>query len=140
MKFLLKLVRLTAILVLVLFAGFFIYANWNPPSLGEHIYMENPTQIVVCSFPATYTARDSAALAAYFRSEPGVHSTVITLGSQTLCVTLDPRETGRGQVLAAAKAFDPAVRERVMPAGPQCPVDGPLYTLRKVKYALCFRK
>jgi hypothetical protein len=127
--------------VLVLFfAGFLLYANWRPPSLGERLYMENPTQIVVFSFPASYTARDSAAMKTYFASKQGVYSSVVTLCSQTLCVTIDPRKTNRSAMLEAARGFDPGVRERVMKAGPQCPVDGPLYTLQKVKYALCFRK
>ena len=126
-------------LVLVLFASLFIYANWSKPTLGERIYMENPTQIVVMHFPATLQEKDSAALEQYFLAQNGVYSNIISLKSQTLCVTIDPRVTSRETILQAAKDFNTAIVERKpLNARAECPVN--LNAFRKITYALNVRK
>lgn len=125
--------------VLVLFATLFIYANWNKPSLGERIYMENPTQIVVLSFPTNFTAVDSAKLDTYLLSKEGIYSTVISLKTQTLCVTIDPRKTDRANIIASAAKFNPKIIEREpLSSRAECPVN--LNAFRKVTYALNVRK
>lgn len=128
-----------AILVFVLFASLCIYANWNKPSLGERVYMENPTQIVVMSFPGSFTTQDSAVLDNYFLAQKGVYSNVISLKSGTLCVTIDPRETDRRSILMAAQTHNRLIVERQpLNSRAECPVN--MHAFRKITYALNVRK
>lgn len=139
MKLIKRIAKGILILVLVLFASLFIYANWNKPSLGERVYMENPTQIVVMSFPDTFTPVDSAAIDSYFLSQKGVYSNIVSLKSQTLCVTIDPRETDRTAILVSARNFNASIIEREpLSAKAECPVN--LNAFRKITYALNVRK
>jgi len=139
MKLIKRIAKGILIMVLVLFASLFIYANWNKPSLGERVYMENPTQIVVMSFPATFTGKDSAAMDNYFMSQKGVYSNIVSLKSQTLCVTIDPRETDRAAILDAARTYNASITEREpLSARAECPVN--LNAFRKITYALNVRK
>ncbi len=139
MKLIKRIAKGILILVLVLFASLFIYANWNKPSLGERVYMENPTQIVVMSFPDSFTNKDSAAIDNYFLSQKGVYSNIVSLKSQTLCVTIDPRETDRSTILASAQKFNTSIVEREpLSAKAECPVN--LNAFRKITYALNVRK
>ncbi|MFZ6025404.1 MAG: hypothetical protein ACOYVG_13215 [Bacteroidota bacterium] len=139
MKLIKRIAKGILILLLVLFAGLFIYANWNKPSLGERIYMENPTQIVVMNFPASFTPKDSAAIDQYFQSQKGVYSNIISLKSKTLCVTIDPRETDRSAILAAARQYNISIIEREpLSSKPECPVN--LNAFRKITYALNIRR
>lgn len=139
MKLIKRIAKGVLILVLVLFTTLFIYANWSKPSLGERIYMENSTQIVVLSFPASFSAVDSTKLDTYFLSKEGVYSTVISLKSQTLCVTIDPRKTDRANIIASAARLNPQIIEREpLSSRAECPVN--LNAFRKVTYALNVRK
>jgi len=139
MKLIKRIAKAILILVLVLFASLFIYANWNKPSLGEKVYMENPTQIVVMSFPDSFTGKDSTAIDNYFMSQKGVYSNIVSLKSQTLCVTIDPRETDRSAILKAAKKYNTSIIEREpLSSRAECPVN--LNAFRKITYALNVRK
>lgn len=139
MKLIKRIAKGILILVLVLFASLFIYANWSKPSLGERVYMENPTQIVVMNFPASFHQQDSAAMDRYFLSQEGVYSNVISLKSQTLCVTIDPRKTDRSAILSAARQYNASIIEREpLSARAECPVN--LNAFRKITYALNVRK
>lgn len=139
MKLIKRIAKAILIVVLVLFTSLFIYANWNKPSLGEKVYMENPTQIVVMSFPASFTGKDSAAIDNYFMSQKGVYSNIVSLKSQTLCVTIDPRETDRSSILAEAKKYNTSIIEREpLSSRAECPVN--LNAFRKITYALNVRK
>lgn len=139
MKLIKRIAKGILILFLVLFASLFIYANWNKPSLGERVYMENPTQIVVMSFPEGFTGKDSAEIDQYFMSQKGVYSNVVSLKSQTLCVTIDPRKTDRSTILEAAHQYSSSIIEREpLSTRAECPVN--LYAFRKITYALNVRK
>lgn len=139
MKLIKRIAKGILILVLVLFTGLFIYANWSKPSLGERVYMENPTQIVVMHFPDSFTDKDSAAVDNYFMSQKGVYSNIVSLKSQTLCVTIDPRKTDRATILSAARQYHPSIIERKpLSSRAECPVN--LNAFRKITYALNIRK
>lgn len=139
MKLLKRILKGVGILVLVLFAGLFIYANKAKPSLGERVYMENPTQIVVMQFPDSFSGKDSTEMEAYFMQQKGVYSNVISLKSQTLCVTIDPRKTSRSAILDLAKGYHPGLVERQpLQSRAECPVN--MYAFRKLTYALNIRK
>lgn len=139
MKLIKRITKVILSVILVLFASLFIYANWNKPSLGERIYMENPTQIVVMSFPASFTAKDSSAIDQYFMAQKGVYSNIVSLKSQTLCVTIDPRKTDRKTILSAANEYNTAIIERdPLSTKAECPVN--LNAFRKITYALNIRK
>lgn len=139
MKLIKRIAKGILILFLVLFTSLFIYANWSKPSLGERIYMENPTQIVVMSFPEGFTQNDSAAIDHYFMAQKGVYSNIVSLKSQTLCVTIDPGETDRSTILDAAKAYNTSIVERApLNSRAECPVN--LHAFRKITYALNIRK
>ncbi|TDO23439.1 hypothetical protein [Sediminibacterium goheungense] len=139
MKLIKRITKGILILFLVLFASLFIYANWSEPSLGERVYMENPTQIVVMRFPEGFTGKDSAAIDHYFMTQKGVYSNIVSLNSQTLCVTIDPRVTNRSAILDAAKAYNTSIVERApLNSRAECPVN--LHAFRKITYALNVRK
>ncbi len=139
MKLIKRIAKGILVMVLVLFASLFIYANWNKPSLGEKVYMENPTQIVVMSFPEGFTGKDSADIDQYFMAQKGVYSNVVSLKSQTLCVTIDPRKTDRSAILDAARQYNTSITEREpIGSAAECPVN--LGAFRKITYALNIRK
>jgi hypothetical protein len=139
MKLIKRIAKGILILVLVLFASLFIYANWSKPSLGERVYMENPTEIVVMTFPASFTGKDSAGVDNYFLAQKGVYSNIVSLKSQTLCVTIDPRETNRATILSAARQYNQSIVEREpLSSRAECPVN--LNAFRKITYALNIRK
>lgn len=139
MKIIRRILRVGLTSILVLFAGLLVYANWRKPSLGERIYMENPTQIVVLQFPESYTRYDSVRLTAFWQSAPGVSASYIGLASHTLCITIDPRKTSRADILQQARNFDQQLAER-LPVGnrPECPVD--LTGFQRLMYTLNIRK
>jgi hypothetical protein len=139
MKMIKKIAKGLLITCLVLFATLFIYANWNKPSLGEKVYMENPTQIVVMTLPENFTEKDSAAVDRFLTGQEGVYSTVISRHSQTLCITFDPRETNRSSMIKTMSAYNTSIRERApLSNRAECPVN--LNAFRKITYALNVRK
>ena len=139
MKLIKKIAKALLITCLVLFASLFIYANWNKPSLGEKVYMENPTQIVVMTLPENFTEKDSAAVDRFLTDQEGVYSTVISRKSQTLCITFDPRETDRSSMIKTMSAFNTSIQERApLSNRAECPVN--LNAFRKITYALNVRK
>ena len=139
MKLLKRTAKVITGTLLVLFIFFFIYANINPPSPGERIYLENPTKIVVFNFPTSYNSGDSLALKTHFFKNAAVYSTVITMSSQTLCVTYDPRKTDRKEMIDYTNLYDANIKERIMASGSkECPVN--MLAFKKVKYALSIRK
>lgn len=139
MKLIKKIAKAFMMTCLVLFATLFIYANWNKPSLGERVYMENPTQIVVMTLPETFTEKDSAMVDQFLMRKEGVYSTVISRYSNTLCITIDPRETDRSSMIKSMAAFNPSIQERApLNNRAECPVN--LNAFRKITYALNVRK
>lgn len=139
MKIIKKIAKALLITCLVLFASLFIYANWNKPSLGERVYMENPTQIVVMTLPENFTEKDSTSVDRFLSAQEGVYSTVISRNSQTLCITFDPRETNRSSMIETMSAFNSAILERApLSNRAECPVN--LNAFRKITYALNVRK
>jgi hypothetical protein len=139
MKMIKKIAKVLLITCLVLFASLFIYANWNKPSLGEKVYMENPTQILVMTLPENFTEKDSAAVDRFLSGQEGVYSTVISRNSQTLCITFDPRETNRSGMIETMSAYSTSIRERApLSNRAECPVN--LNAFRKITYALNVRK
>jgi hypothetical protein len=139
MKLIKNITKAIMITCLVLFASLFIYANWNKPSLGEKVYMENPTQIVVMTLPENFTEKDSASVDQFLLRQEGVYSSVISRNSQTLCITYDPRETNRSHMIETMSAFNGSIKERApLSNRAECPVD--MNAFRKITYALNVRK
>lgn len=139
MKILLTIAKSLLIFCGLLFIALFIYANMTPPTPGEKIYMSHPTKIAVLTLPMEFSAMDSAKLSTYLGDNKAVYSNTITMASNTLCITFDPRKTDRSAVMAYASGFDKRLQERVFADHmPECPVN--LLFLQKVKYALCIRK
>lgn len=139
MKLIKNITKAIMITCLVLFASLFIYANWNKPSLGEKVYMENPTQIVVMTLPENFTEKDSSSVDQFLLKQDGVYSTVISRNSQTLCITFDPRETSRSNMIESMSAFNASIKERApLSNRAECPVD--MNAFRKITYALNVRK
>jgi hypothetical protein len=139
MKTIKKMLRVLAVTFLLLFSVLFIYANWHKPTLGERIYMENPTQIVVMRLPDNFSARDSLGVLAFFDAQEGVYSNIVRPSAHTLCVTIDPRKTDRSSILEKGMSFHPGIVEREpLQARAECPVN--LGPFRKLTYALNIRK
>ncbi|MBS1731113.1 MAG: hypothetical protein JSS67_10100 [Bacteroidetes bacterium] len=125
----------------LLFVSFFVYANLKPPTLGEKLYMAHPTQIVVMLVPEKMNMADSASLIQHIKKEAFVSSAILNRTSHILCVTFDPARVNRQEMIHNIQAFDSNITERIITnPGPQCPVDGALYTIAKFKYALNLRK
>jgi hypothetical protein len=139
MKILINTAKVMLICCGLLFIAFFIYANVNPPTPGERIYMARPTQIAVLTLPEKFSPTDSANLSNYLNGNSAFYNNTITMGSKTLCVTFDPRKTDRKTALAYATAMDGRLKERVFADQmPECPVN--MLFLQRMKYALCIRK
>lgn len=139
MKLIKNIAKALLITCMVLFASLFIYANWNKPSLGEKVYMENPTQIVVMTLPENFTEKDSVSADQFLSTQEGVYSTVISRNSQTLCITFDPRETNRSSMIETMSAYNASIVERApLSNRAECPVN--LNAFRKITYALNVRK
>jgi len=139
MKLIKKIAKVFLVIGLVLFASLFIYANWNKPSLGERVYMENPTQIVVMTLPTDFSAKDSIAVDGFLSGQKSVYSNVISRNSQTLCITFDPRETDRNTMIEKMSGFNAGIQERApLSNRAECPVN--LNAFRKITYTLNVRK
>ena len=138
MKSIKSVIKVLFVIVLVSIFVFFLYANINPPSLGERLYLKNPTQIMVANFPDSFTASDSASLKKYLSENNAIYSSVITMNSNTVCVTYDPRKMNRKEALNYTTAFNHFIKERVMPTSlKECPVN--LLLFKRMKYAFCIR-
>ena len=133
-----KTLKVSAITVGVMFGAFFVYANLEEPTLGEKIYMSDPTGIAMLEVNNNSTPEK---VAAELKTVQGVTSHTYLPEKQTLVVTYSKKETDRQTILSALETGGIDAHEvKIESNRPQCPVHGYLDAFYRAKYALNIRK
>lgn len=138
MKILKTTLKVTATTLGIMFIAFFVYANLEKPSLGEQIYMSNPTGIAVLEIEEGATASD---IAQQLSTIEGVTSHTYIQDNHSLIVTYSKNETDRQGIISSLMAAGTTAIEKTIESNkPQCPVHGYLDAFYTAKYALNIRK
>lgn len=130
--------KVAGVILLAAFIGFFAYANMEPLSPGERIYMANPTGIALLRVNNTI---EEQKINNELLQIAGVTSHTYLPEQQTLVVTYSSKNTKKETITASLQASGIEVSEKVITTDkPQCPVHEYIDMLNQAKYALNIRK
>ncbi|MDR6561193.1 MULTISPECIES: hypothetical protein [unclassified Arcicella] len=141
MQKLTKIFRITGIIILSLFVGFVVYANWEEPPLSDRLNLK-PISLAVFNLNRELSEHDSLNIANKLSTNTGITAATVNRMGRTVSVTFHGDETSEEALNKAitSEGFSPMKVDFTAFKGPQCPVPTEYIDfILNAKKALCFR-
>lgn len=142
MKTILKVIKISSVICLTLFATLLVYANWETPPMHARV---KPVRLVVYQIAGMADSLAAKRLESQLSTTTGVSAAVVNYDAKIMSLSFHEDEVSESELREIA-GFNGKYQlsipnyESVESSGPQCPVPMEyILTFERIKYALCFR-